>query len=767
MSKKVENDFFSESKEYSFSEIYYTILKHRSKLFVITSLIFLVSIYYTMVLKPVYRATSTIMVSQDQKSMSMLDMSLGNERNYIENEIQILKSQTTSYLAIKKLLSSPFRDSLYIFNTRKYSPTKYRKILTLNLLDRFDEIQDLDKMIINDNFINYYASILSKSISISNRRNTDAITISIESFSYDEAKLLVDTLVDVYMQRDLEWITGEMSHLKNFLIKQLERKERELNEIENELKKFQESEKVFGLNQETQLIFENLTLFESEYNNMLAQINIIEERESFLNKELKDDELTFSNDVTNTVNDRLISMKEELSSYESDKISTVTQYGKTHSAVKVLDDKIMSIKDNIEDETRKMISRGISVADPILYRQSLMDSLIIIKSRKVMLESKADAYQKLVNEYEQKLSDLPEKFLEYTRLERIRTIHDETYSFMRKKLEESRIGEASKLGKIRVIDKAIGSSKPIKPIKAYNIILGLCFGLFFSIGFIFVIEYFDNTIKSIEQLERRGLSVLCVIPAIGQDSRNSKNKNKYILRNNSTKIERRLLTHEDPKSPISESYRSLRTSLSYTKNEDKCRVILVSSTGPGEGKTTTIANLAITYANLGKRTLLVDSDLRKPVIHNIFSIDKSPGFTSYLSDNEKNIKKIINKSNINNLDIITSGVIPPNPSELLSSKLMDNFINEMKKNYDVILFDSPPLIAVTDAYVLLKHTSQFLLVVRAGVTEKGGLDRVMSALHHSGEKVLGAVMNAIKEEHAYGAGYYYNYYQYYYGDDKN
>ena len=229
-------------------------------------------------------------------------------------------------------------------------------------------------------------------------------------------------------------------------------------------------------------------------------------------------------------------------------------------------------------------------------------------------------------------------------------------------------------------------------------------------------------------------------------------------------MQRRLITHEDPKSPISEAYRGLRTSLMYTKSNENCRIILVSSAGPGEGKTTTIANLAITYANLGKKTVLIDSDLRKPVIHNIFKVDKSPGLTSYLSENEKDEKKLINKTNVNNLDVITSGVIPPNPSELLDSPLLENLLNKLKKNYDVILFDTPPLIAVTDAFVLMKYITQFILVVRAGVTERLALDRVMTNVRQSGFKESGVVLNALEESHAYGAGYYYNYYQYYYAD---
>ena len=128
-----------------------------------------------------------------------------------------------------------------------------------------------------------------------------------------------------------------------------------------------------------------------------------------------------------------------------------------------------------------------------------------------------------------------------------------------------------------------------------------------------------------------------------------------------------MITREDPKSPISESYRSLRTSLMYSNDSSKGQVILVSSAGPGEGKTTTIVNLAITYANLGKKTILLDTDLRKPVIHKVFNLDNDKGVTHILSSEEYDYKNVINKTEIDNLDCIPSGIIPPNPSEILDS----------------------------------------------------------------------------------------------------
>jgi len=298
-------------------------------------------------------------------------------------------------------------------------------------------------------------------------------------------------------------------------------------------------------------------------------------------------------------------------------------------------------------------------------------------------------------------------------------------------------------------------------------LIGLILGLGIGISLTFLIEYTNNSIMYIDEIDERNLSILALIPSIGRGPDNKRNKKYKANSGNAEKIQRRLITHEDPKSPVSEAYRSLRTSLMYskTKNNDGS-VILVSSPGPGEGKTTTIVNLAITYANLAKKTLLIDCDLRKPVAHKIFSIDKEPGLTEYLSLMNNDITDFIVKSEVENLDIIPCGFVPPNPSEILASSKMDKLMNYLKKNYDIILLDSPPLLAVTDSFVLTKFVDQFILVIRTGKTEKGGLDRSIDQMKQVGVELSGVVLNDVDESNSYGKGYYYNYYQYYYGDDK-
>ncbi len=744
------------TNELSLKEIYFLLLKH-IKIITLSVLICLsLCLVYIFTIHPTYQSQGSILIEDPTNDTSnIFDIGLGKTKNFIENETEILKSRTTSEQAIKYLMQT--NQELYLLRNKSIDNSFWS-----NLFKNDNNNNDISELSI-DSLITLFSLDLRNSMNIQNSRDTDLLKISIQSKNPDEASLLVNTIIEVYKNRDLNWVTGEMQHLKSFLNEQLAIKETELNEIEEELKNFQEDEKLFSIDDNYALLLNELRIMESKYYNFEAEINILEKRKDFMYEKLSDDEKTLAKNLINSINSRLEALRLEIATKEAELITTVNQHGENHSAVKPIKDKITRLKIKLESETNQLIKNGVVVSDPILYRQEVMDSLIKVESYIPNLESRKNEYKKVINQYEKQLSNLPEKVLEFTRLERVRNIQSQTYSFMRQKLEEARINEASKIGKIRVVDNAVPNYIPIKPNKKLYVVISLFLGLIFGFVIIGIIELFDSTIKSVEQIERRNFALLAVIPSISKKESKRKTK-KYISTNNTDKLERRLITHEDPKSPISEAYRGLRTSLMYSKTNEKCRVILISSSGPGEGKTTTIANLAITYANLGKKVLLIDSDLRKPVMHKVFKLDKSPGVTTYLSGTDTELSNIVNESGVKNLDILTSGIVPPNPSELLDSSSFSDMLNELKEKYDVILFDTPPLIAVTDAFILMKHITNFVLVVRSGVTQKMALDRVIANLSQAGFKETGVVLNDLKESHSYGAGYYYNYYQYYYAE---
>lgn len=228
----------------------------------------------------------------------------------------------------------------------------------------------------------------------------------------------------------------------------------------------------------------------------------------------------------------------------------------------------------------------------------------------------------------------------------------------------------------------------------------------------------------------------------------SKNSKKRLLDS-----KRKLVAKYDPKSPISEQYRTIRTNILYSGVDNEIRSLMVTSSGPGEGKSTTTANLAVVFAQQGKTVLLIDADLRKPTVHYTFKLTNTIGLTSILT-NQIDFMEAINKTDESNLYILPSGPIPPNPSELLGSKAMQHFLNKAMEEFDLIIFDTPPVLAVTDAQILGNLCQGTILVVSSGKTEKDSLLKTKELLTATNGKLLGVVLNNKKVDRK-GSYYYY------------
>ncbi|WP_309858043.1 CpsD/CapB family tyrosine-protein kinase [Bacillus sp. SLBN-46] len=209
----------------------------------------------------------------------------------------------------------------------------------------------------------------------------------------------------------------------------------------------------------------------------------------------------------------------------------------------------------------------------------------------------------------------------------------------------------------------------------------------------------------------------------------------------------------DSKSPISEQYRTIRTNIQYSSVDQEVKTLLVTSSGPGEGKSTTTANLAVVFAQQGKKVLIVDTDLRKPTVHYTFNQTSTFGLTSVLTK-QMTLEKAVSETEEKNLYVLPCGPIPPNPAELLSSQAMDRFFQEAQELYDMILFDAPPILVVTDAQILANKCEGAILVVSSGVTEKDKIVKAKELLDSAQSKVLGVVLNNKKLQET-------NYYHYY------
>lgn len=346
-------------------------------------------------------------------------------------------------------------------------------------------------------------------------------------------------------------------------------------------------------------------------------------------------------------------------------------------------------------------------------------------------------------------AEMAEKTMEQDRLQREVDRLRETSTTLTQKETETQIAKSIDLGdtSVMVISEASIPSDPVKPNTMMNIAIAMLLGLMLFTLLAFLLEYLDNTLKIPEDINRElELPTLGVIP-------------KMTKKNRPEGFER-LITSSHPKSPIAEAYRTLRTNIGFASVDKQYRTILVSSVNPQDGKSTTAANLAVAMAQTGKRVIVVDCDLRKPVLHKIFQQENSRGFSNLIMQGLP-VSDVVIKV-MENLDLITSGPIPPNPSEMLSSAKTRSLWAELLHTYDYVLIDSPPVLAVTDASILASQAEGVLMIVRSGSTRNDFARKAKEQLLTANANIIGTVINGMKQETQD-----YQYYYYYANDEKD
>jgi polysaccharide biosynthesis transport protein len=427
----------------------------------------------------------------------------------------------------------------------------------------------------------------------------------------------------------------------------------------------------------------------------------------------------------------------------------LNQYGPNFPKVQRLAEQ----KTQIEDELSKA-------------RQNVLDGIQqdynTARSHVELLEGDLDRQKAEAN-------DLAEKLVQYHILQHDADSNKQLYDGTLQKLKEAGIAAGLRSSNIRVVDPALVPTYPSRPQKTRNILLAILVGLVGGIGLAVFREYLDNTVKNPDDIERlTGLPSLAVVPSMpglpghaGRVPRLAR-EGDAAGADKSSRVE--LLSHAQPKSQISEAFRGLRTSLLLSQAEHPPQVILVTSALPREGKTTAAVNLAVTLAQLGDRTLLIDSDLRKPGVRRVLNLPpgRDVGLSSYLAGVSTLDEVMIPHPAIDNLYALTTGPIPPSPADLLSSHRMSEALADLRHRFKFIVIDSPPVMAATDAVILSALTDGVLLVVRSGETPKEAFSRSRDLLVAVKCRLLGVVLNAV-DSSAPDYYYSYRYYPYAYG----
>jgi polysaccharide biosynthesis transport protein len=396
----------------------------------------------------------------------------------------------------------------------------------------------------------------------------------------------------------------------------------------------------------------------------------------------------------------------------------------------------------------QLIDIDVESADPSLSA-AVANALYLVFSEQLKetqssrYAASKDSLQTQVADTENEITDIRKAMLnaktpeETSRLETRLTQYQQIYTNLVASYEQVRMAEAQTLSNVVQIEKAIPPTVPIRPKPFQNTLIAAAIGLMLAVGGIFATDSLDDTVKSPDEINR-----VLKLPIMGTIARYEEPSDG------------RLITRAQPRSPITESFRALRTNVQYASVDRPLRTLIVTSPAPGDGKTTVTANLATVLAQGGRHVTVVDADLHRPRVHHVFNADLHPGLSTLFIKSDLHLNGHLQLTETERLHVIAAGELPPNPSELLGSNKMHDILDAILEQSDLVIFDTPPVLSVTDAVVLAPMVDGVLVVCRPGVTKMNALKYAIEQLRYVGANVVGVILNGI-DDHSSRYGYYY------------
>ncbi|MEW6684908.1 MAG: polysaccharide biosynthesis tyrosine autokinase [Candidatus Edwardsbacteria bacterium] len=684
---------------------------------------------------PVYESQTTIIFEQWREPIPTYDISEAfTRKTYIVNQIEEIKSRALAEEVAQKL-DEPTASLFLNVRVKNLSPPKRLEILT---------------------------GQIKKSISAEPIRDSDVILIRAQGPTPEAAARVANLAAETIKERNASVKREQASSTRRFIQEQLPAVESNLNRTEEALKSFKSLNQVISLSDEAKGILSKVTDTDLKYSSAITERQSLEQRLAAINDQLRFQKNGVNNGPEVTSGVLADSLRKSLIDLQMRAtLLSIKGYGTAHPQMQELNSQIEATRIKLSDELKQITQNEF--LSPMPQMERLLTQIPQLQIELATASAKERALKRILDEYEFQLSRLPDKELQLARLLRAKEVTENIYKMLSEKYEEARITEAGRIGNVRVIDPARQLGSPIKPRKQRNLTLGLIVGLILGVGSAIFVESLDSSVRSAEELESRfSLPVLGLIPTIHPEELHRYRKKTDA--DEAVRIAATLVTHYSPKSPVSEAYRTLRTNIQFSQIDSPLKTIVISSPGPGEGKSTTVANLAITTALAGVKTLLVDADLRRAIIHSLFELNREPGLINLLAEKFPP-EKVITPSGIENLNILPCGTIPPNPSELLGSQQMKELLKSVSAKYDLVLLDSPPVITVTDTAVVASEVDAVILVVLSHSTDRGALQRARTLLSHVRANLVGAVLNRI-EHVGLSAKYDYYYRYYYYAEDR-
>ena len=717
---------------------------------------------YTFLGHFIYESTAIVQVGTKpsaEVAFGSLDVAgLTSTRNLMK-EVNILKSRTIADDVIAKLKSNPVatlggKDTLPILHKGENDPTLSRYATSETIIER-----------------------LAQDCSFDPNTGADVIYITDLSTNPKEAAIIANHFAQAYYENNLKASRKQLRTTREFLERTLQSKKLGLDAVEDSLRQYIELHgEISEEGQSTVRLIASLDARKDE-----VEIEILTTKSLINNYQKRINEIRaiLPPDLDARANESGKRILELVMSFEIQKL--LEQIAKLETQRDVIREQNTNARDQelvrrkVDELTRqidaarnqikaKVTSSGIgekAAYDQVDILKDLNAKILDAKIKLQALEVRLQAIMESLTKNEEQYKDIPRQNLEYARLQRSKMSLEEVYITIEEKYQSALVAEQSQFGYVDILQNATPAATFISPNIPKNLGFGFFAGLILGISLAFLINNFDDRVHKPDEIKKLGLSILTVIPIMDDQIRTVHGrphtptgtidgvrgtiKREFLSEEQPAgekALDPCLITAINPYSRIADSYRRLRTSIQYWKQSIPIRIILVTSGAPREGKSITSANLAVVFAQSKKRTILVDVDLRRPSIHTIFGLKLEPGLTEVMFS-EVPLTSAIQTTFVENLDILTCGSIPLNPSELISSPAMSNILEELKSIYDVVILDSPPILLFTDAELLVSLADAVAFVVK-------GESTMLNDIEHAVDLVEGIKMNF--------AGVVYNHY---------
>lgn len=696
------------------------------------SIVLLVTVIVTFTITPVYKATTRVLIEKNEQDPFSSGSFVRFDPEFQETQYQIIKSFNVAKSVVEKLgLDTRYRQ-YFIEDEKKGSIVSFFKKIPGMILEvnedysKESRLSAVDQSLLPEKkVVDVIALYLSGELEIDPVKKTRIVNVSFPHENATLAAMITNSFAKAYIEEVMEINMSSSSQKLKWMTKKVDEERIKLEESEKALQKYMRDKDIITIENRIAVIPQKL----QEYSTKLSQA---EARRKELEEIVKKIDAYGDN----------LSAIQTLPGFSEDK------------TLQTIKDQLLEAEKNIDELSKKYGDKHPAMIKAKGEKDIFTDKLIIELDRKIdsirnefdLARANTRNLTRLLADTKQQAMFLNEKFVQHSILKREVDSNRVLYQTLLKELKKQSIAKQNQAVNVWVVEPAQVPEFPDSPRKKINILLGMILGLFGGIGIAFLIEYLDNTVKSVEEVEQKfDVTVLGSVP---------KYKEKDI------KVEQASVL--DPKSIMAETYKAIRTSILLSSAETPPKKLIITSMSPGEGKSTTSSNLASTLAANNYKVVLIDCDLRKSRVHKIFELDNSIGLSSYLAGAVTDEREIIQSDQkIANHDIISAGIAPPNPSELLSAKRFEELIKKLEKQYDYVLIDSPPIMNVTDSLIVSKVVDAMIVVCRAGKTRYDMIKNGIKMLRNVNANVLGFIINDVEDRHS---GYYYSY-QSYYGND--